>query len=116
MELGTKRIYDAPARADGMRILVDRLWPRGVRKETANVDIWAKDLAPSGTLRSWFHEDPEKRYEAFTEKYRRELKEKKSVARELLRGKKRATLITAARDIERSHVPVLASFLKRLAR
>ena len=114
MKLGVKRVYDAPARTDGARILVDRLWPRGVRKEAALIDVWAKDLAPSSALRTWFHEDPEKRYQTFTEKYRRELARKKPAAHELLRGKKNITLITAAREVERSHVPTLASFLKRI--
>ena len=68
----TKRIYDEPQKADGPRILVDRLWPRGLSKGKAKIDLWLRDIAPSDTLRKWFSHDPEK-WEAFQEKYGWEL-------------------------------------------
>ena len=68
----TKRAYEPAARADGFRVLVDRLWPRGVTKQAARVDLWARDLAPSPELRKWFGHDPE-RFAAFSVRYRHEL-------------------------------------------
>ena len=60
MEIKLKRVYESPAKEDGTRILVDRLWPRGLTKQKASVDIWLKEIAPSTELRKWFHHDPEK--------------------------------------------------------
>lgn len=114
MKISVKRAYEPAKRGDGERILVDRLWPRGVRKSAAAIDVWAKDIAPSGALRTWFHADPEKRYRAFAGKYRKELAGQRAAGRELLKGKKAVTLITAAKDVEHSHIPTLLAFLKRL--
>lgn len=111
MKLAVKRVYEKPAKSDGTRVLVDRLWPRGVRKADAHIDLWAKDLAPSSALRAWFHADPEKRYKAFTAKYKKELTEKKATRKELLGGHAHMTLVTSVRDVEHSHVPTLAAFL-----
>ena len=72
MELRTKRIYDEPSRADGRRILIDRLWPRGVSKENAKIDFWAKSVAPSTELRKWYQHDPEK-WSEFRDRYFAEL-------------------------------------------
>ncbi|MGA9519462.1 MAG: DUF488 family protein [Trichococcus sp.] len=72
MEMKMKRIYEAPAKADGFRILVDRLWPRGVKKEVAQLDAWLKDIAPSPDLRKWFDHDLEK-FAVFKERYEEEL-------------------------------------------
>lgn len=114
MNLTIKRIYDPVDEEGGTRVLVDRLWPRGVSKEEARIDIWMKELAPSGALRKWFHEDKEGRYEEFCRRYREELAEKGSVARELLDKNKEITLVTAVKDIEMSHLPTLVEFLKDL--
>lgn len=114
MELEVKRVYEPPEKADGARILIDRLWPRGISKEHARVDVWAKEVTPSPELRSWYHADPEKRYTEFKKKYRTELAPQKEYARTLLAPYKKATLVTAVRDIEHSHVPVLHAFLTRL--
>jgi uncharacterized protein YeaO (DUF488 family) len=114
MKLSIKRAYDKAAKTDGTRVLIDRLWPRGVRKADAHIDIWAKDLAPSNALRSWFHADPEKRYASFATKYRKELLSKKASGKDLIKAHKHLTLITAAKDIEHSHVLTLVSFLKKL--
>lgn len=69
-----KRVYDQPEKTDGKRVLVDRLWPRGVKKEDAGFDLWLKDLAPSDDLRKWFSHDPSK-WREFRERYRHELKD-----------------------------------------
>ncbi|EFM25736.1 hypothetical protein HMPREF9225_0618 [Peptoniphilus duerdenii ATCC BAA-1640] len=71
-KLCCKRIYETPAETDGFRILVDRLWPRGIKKEKADINLWAKEIAPSNELRKWFSHDPEK-YDEFKELYTNEL-------------------------------------------
>jgi uncharacterized protein YeaO (DUF488 family) len=109
-----KRIYDPPHRLDGFRVLVDRLWPRGIRKEGSGIGAWAKDLAPSTQLRVWFHEKPE-RWPEFVRRYRRELA-KQPTALEGLRKRARTrtvTLLYAARDTQRNHALVLKSALER---
>ncbi|HEU4677417.1 MAG TPA: DUF488 family protein [Candidatus Paceibacterota bacterium] len=116
MTISVKRVYDAYEKKDGLRVLVDRLWPRGVTKVKAHIDVWAKELSPSTELRQWFHEEPERRYESFRTKYAKELKSEKHRAVELLKGEKNVTLVTAAKDIEHSHVPTLRSFLTSLAK
>lgn len=112
MEVRIKRVYEKAVKNDGTRILADRLWPRGVRKSEAHADLWIKELAPSGELRSWFHKDPEKRFAEFKKKYRAELKENKTVIQALLPNRKSVTLVTAVKDIEHSHIPTLKKFLE----
>lgn len=73
-ELRVKRVYDPPSPDDGVRILVDRLWPRGLSKEKAHVDLWLKEVAPSTELRKWFNHEPEK-WDEFRERYRQELRQ-----------------------------------------
>ena len=111
-----KRVYDDPSPEDGVRVLVDRLWPRGVSKERAQLDEWAKDVAPSDGLRRWYHEDPQQRRDEFAERYGVELDG--SVQRSGLDGlraqaaDKTVTLLTATKDLEHSHVQVLLRYLK----
>ncbi|MBO1332992.1 DUF488 domain-containing protein [Streptomyces sp. VRA16 Mangrove soil] len=110
-----RRVYDPPAPADGTRVLVDRLWPRGISKERAAVDEWLKDIAPSKELRTWYHEDREGRYEAFAERYDAELTdpvraELVAHVRELGRHG-RVTLVTSVKEVGHSHVPVLVRHL-----
>ena len=103
-----KRVYEKPSRMDGSRILVDRLWPRGLTKERAAVALWLKDVAPSTELRKWFGHDPAK-WKQFQARYRKELREKKG-ALKLLRqkGKTRTvTLVYGARDKEHNEALVL---------
>lgn len=103
-----KRAYDKPSRADGFRVLVDRLWPRGLKKEDARLDLWLKEAAPSMELRKWFGHDPA-RWKEFESRYRRELKGQKE-ALKFLRQKRRegdVTLIYAARDEEHNGALVL---------
>lgn len=114
MDIFIKRAYDKPKSTDGSRILIDRLWPRGVSKEEAAITYWAKVAAPSTELRKWFHEQPEKRFESFRKKYQKELlQNKKAIVSELAPFKKKITLITAVKDIEHSQVPTLHAFLKK---
>jgi uncharacterized protein YeaO (DUF488 family) len=109
-----KRAYDEPSPADGQRILVERLWPRGVTKERAAVDLWLKDVAPSPELRKWFGHDPAK-WEQFERRYWKELQGRKEAV-ELLRHKAQqgtVTLVYAARDEEHNGAVALQSFLER---
>jgi uncharacterized protein YeaO (DUF488 family) len=111
--INIKRVYEAPAAADGMRILVDRLWPRGLRKEDAALDLWCKELAPSPALRKWFDHRAE-RFAPFTTQYREELAGNAGVAGVLAQlGKSSATLLYAARDPALNHALVLAEFLRQ---
>lgn len=117
-DIRIRRIYDDPAASDGQRILVDRLWPRGVAKADAELDAWAKDVAPSSDLRTWYGHD-EDRAEEFAERYRHELSEgeAKQALDDLLEraADGRLTLLTATKDVDASHVPVLADVLREQA-
>ena len=109
----TKRAYDPPSSKDGIRILVDRLWPRGLRKDAAALDLWPKELAPSPALRKWFDHRPE-RFAEFKRRYRDELKRNPVAFGELRDiGRAKATLLYAARDPAINHAVVLAAFLNR---
>lgn len=112
--IGIKRAYEAPERGDGARILVDRLWPRGLRKGDAHFDQWRKDLAPSTELRTFYGHRPEL-FKEFTRRYRTELrrKEASAAAEEMIDLSRRrpVTLLTASRDLAHSEVAVLAQHL-----
>ena len=113
-EVKIKRVYDAPDGDDGTRILVDRLWPRGLTKERACVDVWLKDIAPSTELRKWFGHDPAK-WEQFRERYHRELEANVnlvSLLKEKLKGGA-VTLLFAAKDAEHNEAVVLQEWLNR---
>jgi len=108
------RAYEKPAKDDGERILVERLWPRGVTKAKAKLDLWLKDVAPSTELRKWFGHDPD-RWIEFRQRYRKELKQKADQIK-LLRRKAREgtiTLIYAARDEAHNGALVLKQFLQK---
>ena|SRR5207248_1695141 len=110
----TKRIYAAPEAADRYRVLVDRVWPRGVSKETAHVDLWMKDIAPSDQLRKWFGHDP-KRWVTFQQRYREELKTKPELVDQLRDFEKKhgaVTLIYSAHDERRNQAVVLRAFIE----
>jgi uncharacterized protein YeaO (DUF488 family) len=113
MDIRIKRAYDAPAKNDGYRVLVDRVWPRGVSKEDAQFDAWLKDLAPSSDLRKWFGHDPGK-WRQFKEKYFRELDGRRELVGELLEniGGGRATLVYGARDREHNNAVALKQYLR----
>jgi uncharacterized protein YeaO (DUF488 family) len=103
-----KRVYEEPSPKDGLRVLVERLWPRGLTKQRAAVDLWLKNVAPSPELRKWFGHDPA-RWEQFQERYRQELRQKKENV-QLLKQKGKegtVTLVYAARDEEHNGALVL---------
>src|SRR5664280_1689967 len=103
-----KRVYELPDKHDGRRILVDRLWPRGLTKEKASIDLWLKDIAPSAELRKWFGHDPEK-WKEFRKRYRHELKEDEEPMT-LLKDKIKkgmVTLVYGANDEEHNQAVVL---------
>ena len=109
-----KRAYEKHSKADGERILVERLWPRGVTKLQARIDLWLKDVAPSTELRRWFGHDP-KKWDEFRQRYQKELKQKDESIN-LLKRKAKAgtiTLIYAARDEDHNGALVLQQFLQR---
>ena len=111
-EIKIKRVYEQPDKEDGLRILVDRLWPRGLTKEKANVDLWLKDIAPSTELRKWFGHEPAK-WDDFKKKYLLELKENKGMV-SLLKEKAKQetiTLLYAAKDQEHNEALVLLNYL-----
>ena len=114
MKLLLKRVYEPNAKTDGFRVLVDRLWPRGITKAAAKIDLWDKEIAPSSQLRSWFHSDREKRFNEFVKKYDRELETGTAVTnlKQSLKGEKIVTLITAVKDIEHSHIPTILRHLR----
>lgn len=112
MKLQIKRVYERPDKEDGMRILVDRLWPRGLTKEKASVDLWLREIAPSTKLRQWFGHDPNK-WEEFKQRYRHELEENDEqvwrLRQEIEKGP--VTLVYGAKDEEHNGAIVLQEFL-----
>ena len=113
MSIKLNRVYEKAEAADGYRVLIDRLWPRGLKKEAAAIDVWLKDIAPSPELRSWFGHDPKKFHE-FSKLYSAELKNNPAVAelRALAKQHKTLTLLYGARDAKHNHALVLQAYLK----
>jgi len=113
MPVTIKRIYDAVAQQDGYRVLVDRLWPRGIKKEAAGVDRWLKEVAPSTELRKWFHKDMEN-WTEFSKKYQAELKTNPAwkELQQLVKDHKKITLLYASKDTTRNHALLLAKLLQ----
>ncbi|HVU85068.1 MAG TPA: DUF488 domain-containing protein [Puia sp.] len=112
MELRIKRVYETPEKEDGQRILVDRLWPRGLTKEKAKIDLWLKDIAPSTELRKWFGHDPEK-WKEFRKRYGAELK-KNAESVSLLKDQMKkgpVTLVYGAKDEEHNDAFFLKEYL-----
>ena len=114
MHIALKRVYEKPEVADGKRILVERLWPRGLTKENAQVDLWLKDIAPSTKLRKWFDHDPAK-WTAFKQRYRAELHENAELVATLKNaiGSRNATLVYGSRDEIHNAAIVLLELLER---
>jgi uncharacterized protein YeaO (DUF488 family) len=113
-KLSIQRVYDPPQAGDGLRILTDRLWPRGLSKDALKLDQWVKELAPSNELRRWYGHDP-KRFDEFRRRYLAELDaqgERLDELRAAIRGRP-ATLLTATRELELSHAVVLREVLTR---
>jgi uncharacterized protein YeaO (DUF488 family) len=109
-----KRVYDETDSADGFRVLVDRVWPRGIAKEKAAFDLWMKEIGPSSSLRKWFGHEPE-RWEEFRTRYRKELDEKQALLDELGAHTRKGplTLVYSAKDEERNHAVVIKEALER---
>jgi len=118
MELRRKRAYDTPSADDGFRVLVDRLWPRGVSKERAAIDLWAKDTAPAPDLRRDWHTAPDSEWQVFADRYRDQLAHESAEALRRLADELRVhpvvTLVYAAHDPEHNHAVVLEDELRRL--
>jgi uncharacterized protein YeaO (DUF488 family) len=114
MSVQTKRVYEPASADDGYRVLIDRVWPRGVSKAQARVDEWSRDLAPSTELRRWFGHRAE-RFEEFRRRYTEELREHADEVAELRRRARRGkvTLLFGARDAEHSNAAVLAPIIRR---
>jgi uncharacterized protein YeaO (DUF488 family) len=109
-----KRVYDSPAKEDGYRILIDRLWPRGLTKEKANVDLWLKEIAPSNELRKWYSHDPEKWME-FKKRYQKELADKQELLRKIMQLEKEkgvVALLYSTKETEHNNATALQGFLK----
>ena len=105
------RVYDDVGRDDGQRVLIDRMWPRGIRKDDPRVGMWCKDVAPSKELREWYQHKPE-RFDEFASRYKAELRDSPALAELRTLAKRGAvTLVTATSDVDISHVAVLAKLL-----
>jgi uncharacterized protein YeaO (DUF488 family) len=113
IDVRLKRAYEPAAASDGYRVLIDRLWPRGVRRDATRLDEWARELAPSGELRRWFGHDPS-RFAEFCRRYTAELGEQEEKLRELRRRARSGplTLVYGARDEEHNDAVVLAQILR----
>jgi uncharacterized protein YeaO (DUF488 family) len=110
-----KRVYDSPAKDDGFRILVDRLWPRGMTKEKAKVDLWLKEVAPSNDLRQWFAYDP-KKWQEFQSRYKAELKDKPELLakiKQMEKEKRTVTLLYSTKEIEHNNAVALRAILEK---
>lgn len=109
-----KRVYEEPAKQDGYRILVDRLWPRGLTKERAEVDLWVKEIAPSDALRKWFGHEPEK-WPEFAKRYRSELAKKEDLLKEVKKLEREhgtVTLLYGRKDEKQNQAVLIAAALK----
>jgi uncharacterized protein YeaO (DUF488 family) len=109
-QIRVKRVYDPPARGDGMRVLVDRLWPRGLKKEDAAIDLWLREAAPSAELRRWFGHDPA-RWVEFRRRYTAELEQNRAALKPLVEARRPVTLLFAARDLQHNNAIALAEWL-----
>ena len=117
IQVRIKRVFDPEEASDGFRVLVDRLWPRGIRKEQLLYDAWAKDITPSPPVRQWFHQDETGHWAEFVQKYRQELSENPAVEEfiDRLRGQQTVTLLYASKNATSNHALILQEFLtKRL--
>jgi uncharacterized protein YeaO (DUF488 family) len=110
-----KRVYDQPAKSDGLRVLVDRIWPRGLKKSEARIDEWLKEIAPSTSLRKWFKHDPN-RWEQFKKKYTAELAEHREEVDKLAREarRRRVTLVFGAKDTAHNNALALKEYIEPL--
>lgn len=112
-----KRVYDQPQKSDGLRILVDRLWPRGLTKEKAGIDLWLKEIAPSDALRKWSHHDP-KRWPEFKKRYFAELSKIPELVENILSQSKgkTVTLLFGTKDTQHNNAVALSEYLEKESR
>ncbi|MEM4198144.1 MAG: DUF488 family protein [Candidatus Caldarchaeum sp.] len=113
-----KRVYDNPLPDDGFRILVDRLWPRGLRRDKASIGLWMRDVAPSTSLRKWFGHDPEK-WEGFKQRYFKELETKRYLVEKILEKERTygsVTLLFSAKNVEHNNAVALKEYVERFQR
>lgn len=112
-QIQIKRVYETEEESDGFRVLADRLWPRGIKKENLHYDLWAKEITPSPPLRQWFHQSQGEHWELFKQKYLEELNENPEVAAflELIKKKKTVTLLYASKNITQNHAIILRDYL-----
>lgn len=115
-EIDLKRVYDEPSANDGYRVLVDKLWPRGMSHERLPYDLWAKDLAPSDELREWFHADREGRWAEFANKYRDELLHSPAMANfvQSISSKPKVTLLYASHDSEHNQADIIQQVAEQM--
>lgn len=115
MAIKIKRVYEPPAESDGLRVLVDRIWPRGLSKSNAQIDEWLKGIAPSTGLRKWFQHDPAK-WEGFKKKYAAELKKRREDVAKLARESRRrsVTLLFGAKDTAHNNALALKEYIEQL--
>jgi uncharacterized protein YeaO (DUF488 family) len=115
MGVKVKRVYDEPAKSDGHRVLVDRIWPRGLKKSEARIDEWLREIAPSTGLRKWFKHDPDK-WEQFKKKYYAELEEHREEVEKLAREsrKRSVTLLFGAKDSAHNNALALKEYVEEL--
>lgn len=113
IQVKIKRVYDEPSDQDGYRVLVDRMWPRGMKRECLKYDYWAKEMTPSYELRKWFHADVEKRWDTFAGMYRKELENSDAVKMFIVKIKAypQVTLLYASKEPEHNHAQVLKHYL-----
>lgn len=116
-EFRIKRVYEDASPDDGFRVFVDRLWPRGMKKENLKFDLWDKDIAPSPALRQWFHESPDENWEKFAQMYRQELTNSPAVIDflKIVKDKKVVTFLYASKSPDHNHALVLRDFFSKMA-
>ncbi len=110
--LKIKRVYENPAKTDGLRVLVDRLWPRGKKKEEAGVDLWLKDIAPSNELRKWYGHDPDK-WPEFKRRYFKELNGKGGLVDEIAKRKGTVTLLFSSKEEKLNNAVALREYIEK---
>lgn len=111
-QISVKRIYEKYDKTDGKRILVDRLWPRGIKKEDAKIDFWLKEIAPSNELRKWYSHDPAK-WDDFRKKYFMELNGKEELCEQLLSKGEKITLLFSSKELRINNAAALKEYLER---
>lgn len=118
MQIKLKRVYEDAKSTDGYRILVDRLWPRGMKKEALHYDLWEKDITPSPELRRWFHQAPDERWQEFAELYKKELdgSEAAKAFMEKIRERQVVTLLYAAKSPDHNHALILKEYMEEVMR